>query len=556
MTPEEREKRQRVMGRSLALGHCVCDPQKPCPCPMFKERDVCECAGESLPPPPSGEIRLTRHVRAAGCASKISKKVLHEVLAGLPEIPDPRVIIGRSAGDDAGVIMIDEKIATILTVDVFSPSVDDPYTFGQIAAANSLSDIYAMGGVPQSALSIIGFPVHTLPPEVMREILRGGIDKMAEAGIGVIGGHSINDEEIKCGFAVIGTAAPQEVKANHGARIGDMLVLTKPLGTGITAFAAQIGRAGAQEVAEISRSMCELNRTAAELMRVHHARAATDVTGFSLLGHLAEIVRRSKVCVELDFSKIPLFSGVERLAGQDAFPGAVERNRESVPAKMLDFGQLPQKAQNVLFGPETSGGLLVCLSPADAEGFIAQMRAQGKTAAIIGKVCAPCEDGLIRVRASGDLAAYADKPAKTAQNITAAQPAVTHTAPAADSACCAGATAPAVPQSAAADDTPSCCAQGQATRVDTLLPPPAAAAEFKGYMAAASAPRTLGQKVTKLIALALSVSHKCGPCVKINVDACRKAGATSEEIAQAIAQGIAFGGATAAMFYNELAERG
>ena len=207
------------MQRSIALGHCICDPRKPCPCEVFKQQGYCHCAGEH-PKAAEGPVSLTEHVRNAGCASKISKDVLKEVLSGLPEIDDPRVVVGASAGDDAGVMMISLDTATILTVDVFCPSVDDPYTFGQIAAANSLSDIYAMGGEPQVALSIIGFPVHTLPTSAMREILRGGLDKMKEAGVPVIGGHSINDEEVKCGFAVVGTSPKDAYIRNAGAKAG------------------------------------------------------------------------------------------------------------------------------------------------------------------------------------------------------------------------------------------------------------------------------------------------------------------------------------------------
>jgi selenide, water dikinase len=324
VTAQELDRRKRVMQRSQKLGHCICDPHRPCPCDQFKQETVCHCAGER-PKPVQGPVRLTEHVRNAGCASKISKSVLHEVLAGLPEIDDPRVIVGASAGDDAGVMMLGGDHATILTVDVFCPSVDDPYTFGQIAAANSLSDIYAMGGKPDVALSVIGFPVHTLPLSVMRDILRGGLDKMKEAGVPVIGGHSINDEEVKCGFAVVGSSPAQAFVRNAGAQVGDVLVLTKPLGSGIVAFAHQIGRAPQGAMSQVAASMASLNKLAGELMVKRGAHAATDVTGFSLLGHLVEIVRNSQVEVSLDFDVIPLFDGVASLAAADVLPGAVER---------------------------------------------------------------------------------------------------------------------------------------------------------------------------------------------------------------------------------------
>ena len=237
------ENRRRVMQRSMQLGHCICDPRKPCPCDLLLEQDLCPCAGEE---PPQGEapIRLTEWVESSGCASKIDQAALQRILGGLPSQADPRVLIGMPAGDDAGVYLLDERTALVQTVDVFTPPVDDPYAFGQIAAANWLSDVYAMGGRPITALSIVGFPAGKLPDEVLRQILRGGLDKMTEAGVPVIGGHSIKENEIKAGFAVTGLIDPRRVASNAAARPGDRLVLTKPLGTGIIAFAARIGRAG------------------------------------------------------------------------------------------------------------------------------------------------------------------------------------------------------------------------------------------------------------------------------------------------------------------------
>ncbi|MCR4413497.1 MAG: selenide, water dikinase SelD, partial [Thermoguttaceae bacterium] len=212
---------------------------------------------------PEGPVRLTALVDRPGCASKIDAATLRRVLAGLPASSDPRVLLGMPAGDDAGVYQLDERLALVQTVDVFAPSVDDPYLFGQIAAANSLSDVYAMGGRPLTALSIVGFPVRTLPDRVLREILRGGIDKMTEAGVAVIGGHSIHDKDIKAGFAVTGVIEPARVVARAGARPGDRVILTKPIGTGILAFAAQIGRAPPASLDAAARSMAALNRRAA-----------------------------------------------------------------------------------------------------------------------------------------------------------------------------------------------------------------------------------------------------------------------------------------------------
>ena len=222
------ERRKRVMQRSIKLGHCVCDPSKPCPCDIFKEKNICLCAGERLEAP-TGEVALTKLVEKAGCASKIDQAFLKQVLKDLPEVEDPRVLVGMPAGDDAGIYDMGDGTALVQTVDVFTPSVDDPYVFGQVAAANSVSDVYAMGGRPLTALSVIGFPVRKIPDEAMLEILRGGIDKMKEAGVAVIGGHSINDGEIKAGFAVTGIIEKENVSKNSAAQVGDVLILTKPL---------------------------------------------------------------------------------------------------------------------------------------------------------------------------------------------------------------------------------------------------------------------------------------------------------------------------------------
>ena len=525
MTSVQLERRRRVMRRSMALGHCICDPHQPCPCDVFKDEGWCHCAGEA-PPAAAGPVRLTQHVRNAGCASKISKDVLRLALADLPGIDDARVLVGASAGDDAGVILLGKDSATILTVDVFSACVDDPYTFGQIAAANSLSDIYAMGGVAQVALSIIGFPVEKLPVEAMRQILLGGVEKMKEAGICVIGGHSINDAEVKCGFAVVGTCPPDGWVRNSGAQEGDAIVLTKPLGTGIVCFAQQIGLASEGALGAAAASMAALNQAAGRLMTLHGAHAATDVTGFGLLGHIIEIARNSNVEIALDFDSIPLLEGVAELARQDVLPGAVERNRQTRDGAMLDLSGLADAQQAILFGPETSGGLLVFLSPDRAQRYLQDLRAGGVgSAAIIGRVSGPCTGGRIVAHSR-----------RASQFAALALPAVEA------ASCCADLP----PQSPVQSYGPT---QRRAEPADAL-PPPAAADALKSYLAAVNAPGALGSKQKKLIALALSVMSKCMPCVKINTKSAREAGASQEEIAEAVSLGIAFGGAPVAMFYN------
>jgi selenide,water dikinase len=431
------------------------------------------------------------------------------------------------------VIRIDERTAAVLTVDVFTPLVDDSYAFGQVAAANSLSDIYAMGAVPLAALSIVGFPVHALPLAVMREMLRGGIEKMAEAGVPVVGGHSINDEEIKCGFAVMGTAPVNRFMTNSGAEPGDALVLTKPLGAGILAFARQIGRApeGSEEL--LVSSMTALNRLAGGLLWEHDAHAATDVTGFSLMGHLAEVVRNSGVQVEIDFDRLPFFPGVDELARAEVLPGALERNREAVAASLLDLAELAPAQRSMLYSPETSGGMLVALPAERAEAYVAALRAGGvRESAVVGRVTGRHAGGHIRVVTgrAADFALVEPGPAESAQ--PGRPPLFAAEGAGSDRACCPAGAPPgeggAVPQTMSASDA------------------------FADYMAAVNAPGALSPKEKKLIALALSVLSRCEPCVKINAAAARQNGASDAEVAEATELGVAFGGAPAAMFRSGL----
>jgi selenide,water dikinase len=525
-------KRKRIMSRSTMLGYCICDPRKPCPCEELKNFNVCECAGEKMPQIELGKtrIRLTEHVKSAGCASKISKKTLHEILSGLPQFDDARVLVGSSAGDDAGVVTLPGKTgkAMVLTVDVFAPSVDDPYTFGQISAANSVSDIYAMGAKPWCALSIIGFPVGRFPDETMKQILRGGIDKMSEVGIAVVGGHSINDDNIKCGFAVIGICPEKKFTRNEGARPGDALILTKPLGVGITAFAGQIGHASKKDLDEIAKSMCVLNKTASETMQKYDVHAATDVTGFSLIGHLSEIVKNSSVEVDIDFDSIPLFGGVANFARRGIIPGAVERNRESVKPELLDLSGLSEPQENIIFCPETSGGLLIFMPQRDAVSYLREIRRRGvSSAALIGMTTKKRKGGLIRLRTVSK-----DKfsPLKIERRIF--EDAKAPSAGAEASACCS---------------SPTNAAQAEGVSAPTVD----ISGAFAEYMKAVGAPGSINAKNKKLMSLSLSVATKCGPCITINLQASRAAGATDEEISEAAAIGAAFGGASAAMFYKE-----
>ena len=383
----DRTRRKAVMSRSIRLGHCVCEPRKPCPCDVFKEHDVCLCAGEKLPAR-SADTALTRHVRKAGCASKIGQQDLLAVLSRLPPVDHPDVLLGTAAGDDAGIYRLSDTLALVQTVDVFTPCVDDAHSFGRIAAANSVSDVYAMGGRPVTALSVLGYPIETLGAEPMEAMLRGGIETLNACGCALIGGHSINDEEIKFGFAVTGLIDPARVFYRDRARPGDVLVLTKPLGTGMLAFAAQIGQVEEAEFADAVTGMTTLNRDAAELLAPLTPHACTDVTGYGLAGHLVEMARNSGVDADVAVSALPLYAGVERCLAGGIMPGAVERNQAHTAEwveTVTGHAALP-----AVFDPQTSGGLLAALPPEPAERFIAAMQARGHArTGIVGTLSAP-----------------------------------------------------------------------------------------------------------------------------------------------------------------------
>ena len=380
------EKRKIVMGRSRRLGHCICNPKEPCPCKIFIEKNVCLCAGERLPDAPD-KVELTQYIENAGCASKINQNDLKIALAGLPRISDPRVLVSSDTCDDAGVFKLSENLALVQSVDVFTPNVDDAYTFGQIAAANSVSDIYAMGGKPLTALSIIGFPIEKLNHKIMNDMLRGGVEKMVEAGVTVIGGHSIKDNEIKLGFAVTGVIDPEKIIVNSSAKPGDRLILTKPLGTGIISFARQLNQAFPFNISAISRSMAKLNKEAAEVMEEVDIRCGTDVTGFGLLGHLTEMVTQSRVTAEIHVDSIPIFDDVLDFVKKEMISGAVERNREYAAQYVQTDKDVGADWEAVLYDPQTSGGLLMAVREARVDETVQRLKKRGiQSTAVIGRI--------------------------------------------------------------------------------------------------------------------------------------------------------------------------
>jgi len=395
------EKRKRIMGRSVKLGHCICNPKEPCPCDIFKQKNVCLCAGEREEEA-AEDIPLTRLVESAGCASKISQEDLKKALSGLPRIFDPNVLVSSETCDDAGIYKLDDDHALVQSVDVFTPVVDDPYLFGEIAAANSVSDIYAMGGKPLTALSIIGFPVDKLSHRVMNKMMQGGIDKLREAGTVVLGGHSIKNKEIMFGFAVTGLVHPGRIITNDKAKPGDVLILTKPLGTGTISFAAQVGKAKAAWLKEIGRSMSALNRKASEIMVETGVRAATDVTGFGLLGHLSEMAVQSGVTAEVYADAVPLFEGVLSCLRKQIISGAVERNREYASKFVERDKDVKEELETALYDPQTSGGLLMCIGAKKAQTIMNKLKKSGlDRAAVIGRIVERSE-GKILLRRNPD----------------------------------------------------------------------------------------------------------------------------------------------------------
>ncbi len=301
----------------------------------------------------------------------------------------PNLLVGLDSLDDAGVYQLTDSIALVQTVDFFTPIVDDPYTFGQIAAANALSDVYAMGGRPLTAMNLVCFPSKAMDMSILHDILRGGKDKMEEAEVTLVGGHSVDDPELKYGLSITGTVHPKKIMTNAGAMPGDSLILTKPLGTGLINTALKGNMASQEAVTAATEHMVSLNRKASELMLETDIHACTDVTGFGLLGHACEMAIGGGVGLEIDHARVPIISGATTYAKQGLIPGGTYRNRD-YRADMVEIKTgLPDWAQPVLFDPQTSGGLLIALPSNDADSLVEKMHSKGlHSVANIGEVVA------------------------------------------------------------------------------------------------------------------------------------------------------------------------
>jgi selenide,water dikinase len=333
-------------------------------------------------------MRLTQHVKAGGCASKLAPGSLRAALDTLPLRSDPNLLVGFDQSDDAGVYRIGEDRALVQTVDFFTPMVDDPWTFGQIAAANALSDVYAMGGAPLTALAIVCFPQDG-ELDVLGQILRGGMSKLEEAGCTVVGGHSVRDMEIKFGYAVTGLIHPDRVYTNGGARVGDALVLTKPIGTGVITTALKQGNAEEEWVQGAIRSMTTLNRTAAVVIAEHGGvHAMTDITGFGLMGHGREVALASGAVLEIEPQKVPRLEGALEAIALGAVPAGLLANREFAECMVSEEGVLDEPLRMLMYDPQTSGGLLVSVDAGRAASLVLALGNAGIPACAIGGVTA------------------------------------------------------------------------------------------------------------------------------------------------------------------------
>jgi selenide,water dikinase len=339
-------------------------------------------------PPPTSTIRLTAFSHGAGCACKLSPADLTQVLQHVPVTADPRILVDAATRDDAAVFQMTPDRAVVATVDFFTPIVDDAYDFGRIAATNAFSDVYAMGGTPLFALNLVGWPREKLPFELLGEVLRGGQEVARHAGAWVLGGHSIDDPEPKYGMVVIGEVHPERVVTLAGARPGDVLILTKPIGTGVLTTALKRDLLDASGLATAVESMTTLNAGAAKAMLAHGAHAATDVTGFGLLGHLGNMVRASGVGAEIRAAAVPLLPQALELATQGAVAGGTKRNLQAV-AEFTSFGQVDEVRRILLADAQTSGGLLIAVPADRAAGLEEALRREGTPAAsVIGTVTA------------------------------------------------------------------------------------------------------------------------------------------------------------------------
>lgn len=339
---------------------------------------------------------LLTTVETGGCSAKIPPRQLEELLRDLPLPADPRILVDISTHDDAGVYKINDETALVITTDFFPPMVSEGYEFGQIAATNSISDVYAMGGTPLVALNIMMFPSSRIPMEVYRDILRGGNDKAGEAGVSIIGGHTIDDYPPKYGLAVVGTVHPDRIITNAGVKEGDDLVLTKPLGTGIILAGYRLKMTADNHLEGAVRTMKLLNASGSSLMQKHGVRGATDITGFGLAGHALKMARASGVTITINLKAVPLLEGTCSLADQGCIPGAAFRNLDYTERDMRITEGIDYNLKMIAHDAQTSGGLLIAVPPEKSGILLRELQQAGhREAAIIGQAGKKQEASLV-----------------------------------------------------------------------------------------------------------------------------------------------------------------
>jgi selenide,water dikinase len=341
------------------------------------------------------KIDLLQMVESGGCSAKISPKQLEEILKYLPLPEDPNILVDIDTQDDAGVYRVNDDLALVLTTDFFPPVCSDPYEFGQIAAANSISDVYAMGGTPVLALNIMMFPAAKLPMEAYAEILKGGYDMAAEAGVRIIGGHTIDDSPPKYGLAVVGYIHPQKIITNSGVKPGDSLILTKPIGTGVILAGQRLGMSKEKDVLEAKKQMKILNKSGAEVMKKFSIRGATDITGFGLAGHALKMAKASNVTISLNMRSVPLVGETYRLIDEGCIPGAAFRNLDYAEKDTGFDEKLDYNLKMAAFDAQTSGGLLMSVPSEIVDKVLYELHSAGLTSSsIIGSVTGKGEKNL------------------------------------------------------------------------------------------------------------------------------------------------------------------
>ena len=332
-------------------------------------------------------MRLTQMVSCSGCAAKLTPSLLAQVLLGLPKQPvNENVIVGFDTADDAGVYRLADDLAIVQTVDFFTPIVDDPYDYGRIAALNSINDVWAMAGTPITALAVTCFPKTGVDPAILAGIMRGGLETLNKYGVTLIGGHSVDSEQIMFGYSVTGLIDPRKIARNAGARPGDVIILTKPIGTGVISAGIKFEKASPEIAAASVETMLTAGKHAAEAMREFEVKGATDVTGFSLMGHSWEMARASKVTIEIDASTVPLIKGALELATAGILTSGDKTNREYVGADIEIDESVDKDLLKLFFDPQTAGGMLIAVAADRADALLKQLRQVYSVAASIGRV--------------------------------------------------------------------------------------------------------------------------------------------------------------------------